>query len=54
MSELSDGTELFSGFMAQRNTACHTRGANLDFNHICLKHCFLFVRCVKEIRYWMY
>lgn len=42
MSELSDGTELSSSFMAQRNTACHTRGANLDFNHICLKYCWFF------------
>lgn len=42
MSELSDGTELFSSFTAQRNTACHARGANLDFNHICLKYCFFF------------
>lgn len=40
MLELSGGTELFSGVMAQRNTACHTGNANFDFNHICLEISF--------------
>lgn len=31
ISELSDGTQLVSSFMAKRNVACHTRDANLDF-----------------------